>query len=106
VSGAVNAPVAVAYVPGKDIDFYVQAAGGYALHGDRSRTYTTQPSGKVESVKRRFFLADSRPKPRAGAKVFVPEKPPEDKSQTLATLGSIAQILASLVTVAIVATKL
>lgn len=106
VSGAVNAPVAVAYVPGKDIDFYVRAAGGYALHGDKSRAYTIQPSGKVESVKRKFFLADYRPKPRPGAKVFVPEKPPEDKSQTLATLGSIAQILASLVTVAIVATKL
>ncbi len=106
VSGAVNAPVAVAYVPGKDIDFYVQAAGGYTIKGDKSRAYTTQPSGKVESVRRKFFLPDSRPRPRAGARVFVPEKPPEDKSQTLATLGSIAQILASLVTVAIVATKL
>ncbi|MEO8032384.1 MAG: SLBB domain-containing protein, partial [Gemmatimonadota bacterium] len=105
VSGAVNAPVAVSYVPGKDIDFYVQAAGGYTLHGDKSRAYTTQPSGKVESVRRKFFVADYRPKPRAGARVFVPEKPPEDKSAVLATLGSITQILASLVAIVVLATR-
>lgn len=103
VSGAVNAPVAVSYVPGKDIDFYVRAAGGYALHGDKGRAYTTQPSGKVESVRRKFLLADYRPKPLPGAKVFVPEKPPEDKSAVLATLGSIAQILASIVAIVAIA---
>lgn len=105
VNGAVNAPVAVSYVPGEDLDFYVRAAGGYALHGDKSRAYTTQPSGKVESVHRKFLLPDYRPKPRAGAHVFVPEKPPEDKSAVLATLGSIAQILASLVAIVVLATK-
>ncbi|MEO8031535.1 MAG: SLBB domain-containing protein, partial [Gemmatimonadota bacterium] len=105
VSGAVNAPVAVSYVPGKDIDFYVQAAGGYTLHGDKSRAYTTQPSGKVQSVRRKFFLPDYRPKPRAGAKVFVPEKLPEDKSVVLATVGSITQIMASLVAIVVLATR-
>lgn len=103
VDGAVNAPVAVSYVDGKDIDFYVRAAGGYALHGDKGRAYTTQPSGKVESVRRKFLLPDYRPHPRAGARVYVPVKPPEDKSAVLATLGSIAQILASLVAIVAIA---
>ncbi len=105
VSGAVNAPVAVSYVPGKDVDYYVQAAGGYALQGDKSRTYTTQPSGKVQSVKRRFLIADYRPKPLAGAKVYVPVKPPADKAAVIATIGSVAQILASIVAIIAIAVK-
>ncbi len=105
VSGAVNAPVAVSYVPGKDVDYYVRAAGGYALEGDKSRTYATQPSGKVESVKRRFLIADYRPKPLPGAKVYVPVKPPADKAAVIATIGSVAQILASIVAIIAIAVK-
>jgi hypothetical protein len=64
MSGAVNAPISVAFVPGQNMDFYVGAAGGFSQKADGGRSYVTQPNGKVESVKRRFLLADGSPRPR------------------------------------------
>ena len=74
VSGAVNAPLAVTWAEGKNMDFYVASAGGYSRDADKGRAYVTQPSGKVESVHRRFLLPDGKPVPAAGANIFVPEK--------------------------------
>ena len=101
VAGAVNAPVAVAFVPGRDVDYYVRAAGGPARGADLGRAYVTQPNGKLESVKRRRFLPDDVPEVRAGAQVFVPEIPPGDRanlSQQLALFAQVAGTLAALVT--------
>jgi len=105
VGGAVNAPVAVAYVPGKHLGYYVAAAGGFSRTADGGRGYVTQPSGAVESIKQRFFvLPADEPKPLAGAHVFVPEKAPENPNKnTLAVAAVFASIIASLATVVIVA---
>lgn len=105
VRGAVNAPISVAFVPGQNMDFYVGAAGGFSQKADGGRSYVTQPNGKVESVKRRFLLADGKPTPKAGAVVFVPEKIPTPPRETAATLGALAAILASLTTVIVVLRK-
>lgn len=107
VAGAVNAPQSVAYVPGKNIDYYVRAAGGYNREGDKGRAYVTQPSGKAQSVSRRFWLLpDGVPQPRPGAQVFVPVKEKrEGPGQTLAVLGTVATIIASLATVIVVARR-
>ncbi|HEX6645195.1 MAG TPA: SLBB domain-containing protein [Gemmatimonadales bacterium] len=106
VRGAVNAPGAVAYRPGKNLDYYVRAAGGYAKTGDKARAWVMQPNGSKQSVIRRTLLADTSPEPRPGAEVFVPER---DPSQTgtpiIAVLGAAAQVLASLVTVIVVASQ-
>ncbi len=100
----VNAPLAVTWAQGKNMDFYVASAGGYSRDADKGRAYVTQPSGKVESVHRRFLLPDGKPEPAAGATIFVPEK---DKTKapanTLQILATAATILASLATIIIVA---
>jgi polysaccharide export outer membrane protein len=105
VGGAVNSPVAVAYVPGRSVAYYVNSAGGYSRLADRGRTYVTQPSGKIESVQRRFLFPDTNPRPMPGASVFVPERDPEDKRDYTGILAVAAQILASVVTIVVVATR-
>jgi protein involved in polysaccharide export with SLBB domain len=105
VSGAVNAPVAVAFVPGQSVGYYIHSAGGYSRLADPGRTYVTQPNGKVESVKKRFLFPDSNPRPLPGAMVFVPERDPDDKRDFTAILGVAAQILASVVTIVVVSTR-
>ena len=105
VKGAVNAPVAVAWVPGRNLEFYIQAAGGYSRDADRGRSYVIQPNGKVESVGRRALVPDKLPKPLAGAQLYVPEKPPEDKNNTAQIFATVAQVLASVVTVIVVAIR-
>jgi protein involved in polysaccharide export with SLBB domain len=106
VAGAVNAPVAVAYNPGKNTDYYVDAAGGFRRDADKNRTYVVQPSGQHESVKGRFFFADTKPKPLGGARLIVPTKDPSATGTNIGQiLAPIAQVLAGVVTVIVVATR-
>ncbi|HEX5386095.1 MAG TPA: SLBB domain-containing protein [Gemmatimonadales bacterium] len=103
VAGAVNAPGPVAYAPGKNLDWYVDAAGGYAPTGDRDRVYVTQPDGKKGTVKRRFLLSDTQPKPGPGASIYVPAKAGGSKSgNAAAVLGVVASLIASLTTIVVV----
>jgi len=99
VGGAVNSPVAVAYVPGQDLDFYIRAAGGGNTKADLKRAYVTQPNGKVESRKTRPFFPDGTPTPRAGSVVFVPNKEAGEKRDYGQLVIGLAQVMASLVAV-------
>ncbi len=104
VQGAVNSPGAVPYTPGKSLDWYVDAAGGYTQLSDNRHSYVTQANGKREGVKRRAILADRVPKPEPGAVVFVPPKRVQDQpSNTVNVIATIAQLMAALVTVVVVA---
>jgi protein involved in polysaccharide export with SLBB domain len=104
VEGSVNSPGAVPYTPGKSLDWYVDAAGGYTQLSDNRHAYVTQPNGKREAVKRRLILADGVPKPRSGAVVFVPAKVVQDQpSNITGVISTVAQVLTALVTVILVA---
>jgi len=100
VDGGVNSPGAVAYIPGASIDVYIRGAGGTSRLGDKGRAYVIQPDGKVEPVRRRFLLPDSNPSPRPGARVYVPDRDPSPPaSNAPQVLGTLASIIASLVTI-------
>lgn len=47
ISGEVELPQSVAYVPGADIDDYVNGAGGYAERADRSKIIIIRASGEA-----------------------------------------------------------
>ncbi len=102
VQGSVNSPVAVTWSPGKTIEYYIRAAGGPSQKADAKRAYVTQPNGKVEARAAHWLLPDGVPQPKAGSTVFVPERDPADKPLDFITsAGSIAQILATVVTLVI-----
>ena len=106
VQGAVNAPGAVAYTPGKSLDWYVDAAGGYTQTGDQRRAYVTQPNGEREGVRRKTILADKVPRPAPGAVVFVPAKTAQEPgSNVVGIIGTAAQLLGALVTLIVVARR-
>ena len=100
VQGAVNAPSNVAYVPGRDIHYYIAASGGSARDADEDRSYVTQSSGKLESIRGRgFLMPKSVPVPSAGAVVTVPVRDPADRKDFTAIVATVSQIVASLVAV-------
>jgi protein involved in polysaccharide export with SLBB domain len=104
VRGAVNSPGAVAYTPGKNLDWYVNAAGGYTQRSDDKHAYVTQPNGERMGVKRKVVLGDNVPKPRPGASVYVPTKLiQEQPSNVLGVVSSVATLLGSLATIILVA---
>lgn len=108
VDGAVNSPTALPFVRGKDMLYYIRAAGGGRLDADLARTYVTQPNGRVDAVSRRFLLPDWQPTPRAGAVVTVPQRDRTERQDSLAArtqiaaiIGTFAAVLASLATIII-----
>jgi protein involved in polysaccharide export with SLBB domain len=104
VRGAVNSPGAVAYEPGKNLDWYVDRAGGYTQTGDNGRPYVTQPNGEREGVKRRVILADRVPRPGPGSVIYVPTKVIREEGQSsAAVIGTVAQVLGVLATIIVVA---
>jgi polysaccharide biosynthesis/export protein len=104
VSGAVNSPVSVAYVPGRDLQYYLRAAGGPTARADASRAYVTQPNGKVESVMRRTLAPDGQPRPRAGSRIFVPERDSSvPTTNYLQAATTMVQVLSGLIAAVAVA---
>jgi len=99
VTGAVNSPEAVSFVPGKSLSYYIAAAGGYSRDADEKRAYVRQPNGNVESRTERFLVPDGEPEPRAGATVFVPARDAKDKTDFAAVATTLAPILASVVAI-------
>lgn len=106
VRGAVNSPGAVAYEPGKNLDWYVDRAGGYTQTGDQGHAYVTQPNGEREGVRRRPVFSDRVPRPKPGAVVYVPAKVIQEGPSTLpSVLATMAQVLGVLTTIVVVATR-
>ena len=106
VRGAVNSPGPVAFEPGRNLDWYVDRAGGYTQTGDQGHAYVTQPNGEREGVKRKPILSDKVPRPRPGAVVYVPAKIVQESPSTLpSVLATFAQVLGVLVTIVVVATR-
>ena len=104
VQGAVNSPGPVAFTPGKNLDWYVDAAGGYTQQGDNRHPYVTQPNGERQGVKRRAVFADRVPEPRPGAVVFVAARTAQEPASNLTgILSTAAQLLGALVTIIVVA---
>jgi polysaccharide export outer membrane protein len=104
VEGAVNSPGSVTYARGEGLDYYLSAAGGVSFRGDKGRVFVQQPNGNVRAVhKRPLFFGTSKPTPEPGAMVVVPVRDTTAHSQTGAIIGAIAQIVAGLTTVIVVA---
>jgi hypothetical protein len=101
VRGFVNAPNVVAYVPGKNLDYYIAQAGGFGFSASERRAFVTQPNGKRETVKRRRFLPDGMPQPLPGSLVVVPERAPEEKTNYIATMSAFAQMLTGIIAIII-----
>ena len=94
VSGNVLFPNTVTYVPGKTVDYYVTAAGGYGFRAKRSKTYIVYLNGNV----RRAGSVNAKIEP--GCEIIVPQRP-ERKGMTTGEVMSMASSAASLTTVVI-----
>jgi protein involved in polysaccharide export with SLBB domain len=105
VSGAVNSPGSVLWRRGAGISYYLSAAGGFAQHADKGAVSVRFANGEVRT--RRHGVFGGEPKPGPGSEVLVPaEDPSARRTDYVALFGALAQILVSVVTIAVVATKL
>ncbi|AMW05707.1 hypothetical protein GEMMAAP_14675 [Gemmatimonas phototrophica] len=105
VTGAVNSPVAVPYEPGASLAHYIRAAGGPTRLADTKRAYVQQANGKVTARDRHFMVFQHTPAPTPGSRVVVPARDPSEKRDVAQLMGTVAQVLGSLVTVVVVLSR-
>ena len=93
VTGLVNFPTSVAYVPNADLRYYINAAGGAAHAADKDKTFVQQPNGLIR--------VGGKPEP--GSVVVVPQKDPSRRGliQLLPLFSTMVQVFATTATVLI-----
>ncbi len=105
VSGAVNSAVAIPYVAGQPLSHYIRAAGGTTRTADAKRAYVVQSNGKVETAHRYLGIITTQPHPRPGSRVVIPARDPSDKRDVMQLLGTVTQVVGSLVTLIVVLSR-
>src|SRR5437879_322523 len=104
VIGAVNSPGSVLWRNGAGLDYYLNSAGGFAPNADKGTVSVRYANGRVRT-RVRTLLIHSDPKPEPGSEVFVPMKLQGPRADILPVLATVAQMMASLVTIIVVAKR-
>ena len=105
VTGAVNSPGSVLWEKGKGLDYYVSGAGGFSYRADKKRVTVQYANGEIRT-KRRTLLFSSTPRPGPGSEVLVPVKDTVSRTSNVpGVLSALAQVLVSLATLVVVATR-
>jgi len=105
VSGAVNSPGSVLWQQGKDLEYYLGAAGGFSYRADKGRVSVKYANGEVRSRRRSIFVA-SDPKPGPGSEVFVPVKDTTRTTNWTSVASAVAGIVSSTIAIVVLAKQL
>lgn len=101
VEGAVESPGSVLWEQGKNLSYYIDAAGGATPAGNEGRAVVRQANGQTIARRGGFlFIGGNHPKPNPGSTVFVPlkeVKPPRDNTGTWLAIASIIASTATIV---------
>jgi protein involved in polysaccharide export with SLBB domain len=103
VLGAVNSPASVLWRQGAGLSYYISAAGGFTANAEKGHVSVRYANGEIRT--KRGGLFGSSPAPLPGSEVFVPARDPGERTDYVALMGAIAQILASTVAIIVVATR-
>jgi len=92
VVGEVGFPTALVFEDGKNINWYVDRAGGYLEQADKGRSRVIHPNGLSQPNKGGHQVLP-------GSTIMVPVEPPPEGPTTLQTLREISAIFMALATV-------
>lgn len=104
VRGAVNSPVTVLFEEGRDVDYYLENAGGFRHDADEDRLSVRFANGQAETRSKFLFFSDD-PKPMPGSTIHVPTKDPESSFDMRGLVTDIVAIVGSITTLVIVANR-
>lgn len=93
VVGDVGFPSSVLWEDGRDMNYYLDQAGGLLSTADKDKVTVVMASGRVERPS-----LTNKPKPDAGATIRVPRKPEQQDKERLKTMASLVSILSGAAT--------
>lgn len=101
INGAVMMPNTVSYMEGRNIDYYLGQAGGYADNAKKSKKFIIYMNGQVAKVK-----GNGKNQIEPGCEIIVPSKPTRNRvnvseilgfATSFSSLGVMAASIANLV---------
>ena len=105
VAGAVNSPGSVLWKKGRDLEYYLGAAGGFSYKADKGRVSIKYANGEVRT-RRRSLFSTSNPKPGPGSEVFVPVRDTTHVTNWVSIASAVAGILSSTLAIVVLAKQL
>ena len=69
INGAVMVPNTVSYMQGKDVDYYLNQAGGYSDNAKKSKKFIVYMNGQVTKVK-----GSGKKQVEPGCEIIIPSK--------------------------------
>ncbi len=103
VTGAVSRPGALAYQPGKTVDYYLRRTGGLQENADEGRIHIVRVDGVVQKARRRLWFDPTVP---PGAVIDVEAKPPGKGVDWLGAIRDATTIVSGLATTIFIVTQL
>ena len=91
INGAVMMPNTVGYLKGKDVDYYLDQAGGYALNAKKSKKFVIYMNGQVARIK-----GSDKTKIEPGCEIIVPTR--SNKKTSVGEILGYTSSFASLAT--------
>lgn len=91
INGAVMMPNTVGYLSGKNVNYYLDQAGGYALNAKKSKKFVIYMNGQVARIKGR-----NKDKIEPGCEIIVPSK--KNKNTNIGQILGYASSFGSLAT--------
>ena len=100
INGAVMVPNTVSYMKGKDVDYYLNQAGGYSDNAKKSKKFIVYMNGQVTKVK-----GSGKKQIEPGCEIIVPSKAKKRTNignilgyaTTFSTLGMMVASIANLI---------
>ncbi|KAB4753525.1 capsule biosynthesis protein [Bacteroides thetaiotaomicron] len=100
INGAVMVPNTVSYMQGKDVDYYLNQAGGYSDNAKKSKKFIVYMNGQVTKVK-----GSGKKQIEPGCEIIVPSKAKKKANignilgyaTTFSTLGMMVASIANLI---------
>ena len=100
INGAVMVPNTVSYMQGKDVDYYLNQAGGYSDNAKKSKKFIVYMNGQVTKVK-----GSGKKQIEPGCEIIVPSKAKKKTNignilgyaTTFSTLGMMIASIANLI---------
>lgn len=91
INGAVMMPNTVGYLSGKNVNYYLDQAGGYALNAKKSKKFVIYMNGQVARIK-----GGNKDKIEPGCEIIVPSK--KNKNTNIGQILGYASSFGSLAT--------
>ncbi|MBQ6244883.1 MAG: SLBB domain-containing protein [Bacteroidales bacterium] len=93
ISGAVMYPNTTVYIPGKSLNYYIDAAGGFGARARKARVYIVYMNGRVQRA------GSGGAKIEPGCEIIVPQRPERAPMSTaeILSMSSSATSLATMV---------